>query len=324
MYTKLAQETLKTGETMEVGLVLAPDDDYGQQIRPLLGHKEEDWQYHIDQALTGKIEGLETRFYLGLLNGQAVCNIMTTEYGRTAILGHVYTVPEQRRKGACNRVMTYQMEDFRQRGGGLMYLGTGFDTPPYWIYHGFGFRSVFEGSGFMRYEHPEGFEEGKLFQPAETYVKDLEWRDWPRTNTVTARHDVGYLRSLSLGIFGPSNFEGTFVPYYRRLQQGRGGQAKLLETEHGAIVAMATLAPDSRWRGAVSLLDVFAHPSFLKDIPKLLSALEWPDRKVQCYVSVDARHKADLLRAEGFEHEATLSGQLSSNGRPLDVLVFAK
>ncbi|MFQ6097779.1 MAG: GNAT family N-acetyltransferase [Armatimonadota bacterium] len=324
MYTKLADETLKTGENMEVGVVLAPDDVYDDQIRPLLGHKGEDWRYHIDESLKGNIEGLETRFYLGLLNGQAICNIMTTEYAGAGILGHVYTLPEQRRKGACSKVMVHQMDDYRRRGGGLMYLGTGFDTPPYWIYHRFGFRSVYEGSGFMRYEHPEGFEDATLFRSGQTRVKDVEWRDWPRINTLTARHDVGYLRSLSLGVFGPSNFEGTFVPFFRRLTDGEAGQAKLLETEHEAIVAMATLRPDSRWRGSVYLLDVFAHPRFLDDVAALLAALEWPDRKVQCYVSADCPDKAELLESEGFRREATFTSQLLAADEPMDVLVLSR
>ncbi|HAA73566.1 TPA: hypothetical protein DCE37_00380 [Candidatus Latescibacteria bacterium] len=41
---------------------------------------------------------------------------------RVGLFGHVFTKPEERRKGAANALM----EDFRQRGGKALYLGTGY------------------------------------------------------------------------------------------------------------------------------------------------------------------------------------------------------
>ena len=89
----------------------------------------------------------KTRFYLGVIEGEAVGNIMTVEHGGIGILGHVYTLPEQRRKGIASRIMAAQMKDFQERGGRTLTLGTGFDSPAYWIYQGYGFRSIVEGSG---------------------------------------------------------------------------------------------------------------------------------------------------------------------------------
>lgn len=118
MYTPLAVKPLKTGEPLEIGVVLAPDETCAPLVKPLLGHKPGRFRWHIDCSFEpGRIQGLEPRYYLGLLDHRPICNIMTAEYEGMGILGHVFTVPEHRRKGACNLVMAEQMQDFRQRGG---------------------------------------------------------------------------------------------------------------------------------------------------------------------------------------------------------------
>ena len=52
--------------------------------------------------------------------------------------------------------MARQMEDFRNREGSALFLGTGYDTVPYYIYEEFGFESVEPGSGFMIYYAESG------------------------------------------------------------------------------------------------------------------------------------------------------------------------
>jgi hypothetical protein len=47
MYAKLSTDELKTGEPLEVGMVLCPDDDWVQRIIPFLWHKGEAWNAHL-------------------------------------------------------------------------------------------------------------------------------------------------------------------------------------------------------------------------------------------------------------------------------------
>ena len=70
MYTEIATETLKTGETLNVVCVMPPEATYQAQIVPFLGHKPDNYRAHIDAAFAGQCDDLETRFYLGLLDGQ--------------------------------------------------------------------------------------------------------------------------------------------------------------------------------------------------------------------------------------------------------------
>src|SRR5512140_111032 len=109
MVEKLGEEVLTSGELLEICVATAPDAALASGIADLLVHKHAEWQYHIASALRGETDRLETRFYLGLLNGAPVANIMITEQHGIGILGHVFTRPEHRRKGICRAVMTRQM-----------------------------------------------------------------------------------------------------------------------------------------------------------------------------------------------------------------------
>ena len=151
MYTPIADKILRTGESLEIGVVLAPDDHHAPLVRPILAHKSSNEQWHLDMVFAGRVGPLETRFYLGRLNDRSVCNIMVSEHDGIGILSHVYTVPEHRRKGIARLVMTEQMADFKARSGRYLTLSTGFDTHPYYLYQGFGFRSVVPESGHMKY-----------------------------------------------------------------------------------------------------------------------------------------------------------------------------
>jgi len=323
LYTKLSDAKLKTGENMEVGVILAPDGDFIDEMPKVLHHKGEPWLSHVSRALSGDIKGLETRFYVGQLDGHVVGNIMTVEYNHTGILGHVFTIPEQRRKHICSLIMAQQMADFRQRGGGILLLGTGYNSHPYWIYHSYGFRSLIEGSGFMRFSTDDDFE-AKFFAKANANVVDVEWKHWPAMNLLTSRHEIGVLRSLSLGSYGVSSFEGGFLHFMKRIED-RQIKAKLLESESGAVVGCIMLDQDRRWTSKTYILDMFVHPNFVPYYPELINSMELPDGKIQCYV--DSRspiNKMKSLEEAGFRQEALLKSQFIYNSEWLDVFVYSK
>lgn len=322
MYKKLSIQPLKTGESMEIGLVSAPDEAYADRIAAFLEHKGDPWNGHIAKALKEALDELETRFYVGKLGETIIANIMTVEYNRTGILGHVYTHPEHRRKGACKLLMAEQMKDFRTRGG-LLLLGTGYDSPPYWIYHSFGFRSLMEGSGMMRYATEDDFE-AQYFAPGKAEVVEVRWRDWPRLNALFSIQEGDFLRSVGWGLHGISSFEGGFLHLKKALEKDASYRAKLLASEHGAVVGCAALTKDSRWHGDVWLLDVFVHPNFASSTGQLLDALALPEGKIQCYADSRSAAKICTLEQAGFRQEAVFKEQIrADDGERLDVRVYA-
>lgn len=324
MYNKLGETVLKTNERMEVGVVTAPDEPHAEEVKQFLGHKGGNWEWHIERCVIESLDALETRFYVGKVDGSIITNIMTVEHQGIGILGHVFTMPDQRRKGACKGVMAYQMEDFRQRKGYALYLGTGYNSHPYYIYHSFGFESVFPESGFMKYYVDTDFEE-RYFAPAPTQTKPVEWHDWPKVTALSGIVGGEPLRSLIWNVYGPTNMEGGFLNFKHDLEtENLYEDAKLLITSDGAIVSWATVSRDTRWRPATAVLDLFFHPNFADEVTTLLTSVASPDTKVQCYVDSSAEQKAAILETAGFTCEGQLKNQFTYSGQAYDVLVFAR
>ncbi len=324
MYNKLGETLLKTKEQMEIGVIAAPDVSHAEEVKQFLGHKLGNYKWHIERCVTEVLDALETRFYVGKLNGNVITNIMTVEHEGIGILGHVFTLPNQRRKGACKAVMEYQMDDFRQRTGRALYLGTGYNSHPYHIYHSFGFESVFPESGFMKYHVNSSFEEC-YFAPAAAEPKPVEWHDWPKVTALSGIVGGDTLRSLTWNIYGPTNLEGGFLSFKHDLEvEGIYTDAKCIVTWDGAIVGWATISWDERWKPSSAVLDLFFHPNFADYVPDLLSALKFPQAKVQCYVDSNSDQKASILETARFNCEGRFRNQFAYNGQDYDVLVFAR
>jgi len=150
MYEALGEAVLKSGQSMAIGVITAPDAEWRERIVPFLGHKQEPYASHIRRSHAGPLDGLETRYYIGHLEGRVITEVMIAGARGAGILGHVYTLPEERRKGAYQAVMAAQMADMPRQGFQLLALGTGFNSPPYWIYHSYGFRGIAPGRGHSR------------------------------------------------------------------------------------------------------------------------------------------------------------------------------
>ena len=141
MYQQLDRITLKSGEAIQAGVVQGPDLDWAERVETLLGHKGPSWRWGNEQVLRTQT-GLDVFFYLLHRDGDPFANVMTIECRGVGLLGHVYTRPEDRRQGAAMQLMACLMDHFRQRGGQALFLGTGYDTPPYHIYRVNGFSGV--------------------------------------------------------------------------------------------------------------------------------------------------------------------------------------
>ncbi|MCY4436698.1 MAG: GNAT family N-acetyltransferase [Chloroflexi bacterium] len=304
MVRQLARVSLKSGERMHCLLIEEPEASWAEDVQRLLVHKRDHVHWHIARAIEGPLDELETRFYLGVVNGQAVGNIMTVEHDGIGILGHVFTSPEQRRKGIASHIMAAQMRDFQERGGRVLTLGTGFDSPPYWIYHGYGFRSIVEGSGAMWYwRQPE--QAAELWRAPITGVASPLWQHWPLVNLLCIQPGGDRLRLAARRLWGPRNFEGDFTQYKRDLESEDSTiVSRVLENEAGLVVGFASLEDDPLWGGTAALLDLVMHPTAWHAAGDLLDALPLASRPIFAYADHDSS-KNDVLRAHGFTQVAS-------------------
>lgn len=334
---------------MEIGVVECPDPVWAPRVAPLLGHKGPPWTSHIEAALQAPLDALETRFYLGLVEGQPITNVMIVgaraSGGRTSpaagILGHVYTVPEHRRKGAYSHLMAAQMAHTAGLGYRVLTLGTGFETPPYWIYHSFGFRTIDGTSGRMKWlADPDA--EQDWFRAGATRVRVLRWDDWPRAALLGFQPDEPaeeLPRSWALRLpQGHGSVEGSFLDLRRALPRespatleqaaqalgaGQRTAALMLETEHGAAAGWAILQPDELALRDAWRLDACVHPAFrgaAADLIAAAAALPGGAARVTAYTSTPDGYRAAALRAAGFDHVADLPGWLPRGGGSRETL----
>ena len=327
MYTELGTKALKSGETAIIARVQGADAYWGERIAPFLGHKDRATRWQIRETVIDDPGLLASYYYIAHLDGEVISNVATWEYLRAGILGHVYTAPAHRRKGAAQAVMALQMQDFHDRDGNALFLGTGYDTVPYHIYKGFGFDSVTLGSGFMHYyARSESTFEREYFAPGPTSVRDIDWRDWVGLVALFACSQGAWLRMFASGNIGRGSFEGEFIAFYREIKEFRISLGRVLEASGSkSLVGVVRLSPDPRFDDAVHTLDVHVHPAFEADMEKLIDSVDWPrSTKVQAYVGSDDLKKLESLRGAGFAVEAVFENQLQRGSESIDVTVLAR
>jgi len=323
LVTDLGAVILKSGEQARLLQIVAPEPAWTDRILPFLAHKGEPWMWPMKLALEEGIPGIRMTFFELVLGEDIIGNITTVDANGIGMLQHVFTNPDHRRKGICQLLMRAACDDFVARGGRAMYLGTGYESPAYWIYHSFGFRPI-EASGAMKWLPDAQFEQSH-FAPGATSARDVQWADWPALTALYQSEQGWYLRGLHFNHYGRSSYEGCFPTMQGQMEKGAITQVKVLVKDDRAVMGHAMLTTQYQWRGELYLLDFFVHPHFEGEAAKLLAAIAWPtDRKVQCYCDAGAAGRMAALEASGFEEEAVLKRQILKGDEWLDVLVYAR
>jgi len=322
--THLHTIKIKSGQELEIIRVAAPDAQWKEPIVEALQHKGESWVSTIQMTLEQSLEGVQCYYYLGLLDGEIVGNITSTEATEVGvgILGHVFTSPSHRRKGICTALMEALIGDFAARDGGAMTLATAHDSPAYHIYASFGFAGV-GTSGKMIWEAQPGFLDD-YFVAGPTEVTDISWPDWARLDLLYTIPGGSFLRGIYFTHYGISRYEDSFLRLSQLTTDTESAQSKVLMKPGGQVVGHALLVPDPRWQNHVWLLDLFVHPDFCPAAGELLTAIELPPgRKVQAYADSQSPEKVQLLEGAGFHQEAVLRNQIiNPEGQHLDVHIL--
>jgi len=328
MYQKIKDATLKTGESVEMGILMGANSDWSPRIEHLLGHKGEPWNWQIHECLTDPNLGIESRCHILSKGGRPFANICTFEANGVGIFGHVFTVPEERKKGAADLLNLAVMEDFRRRGGKALYLGTTYDSPAYHIYMKHGFVSVEPKSPYMVYaKEGQAVFEKAFFAAGPNVVEPLAFKHWPVLSALSMMQHPARLRILGMKITSASSTEGGVLELLKEADDTgepvRGQVAVLKST--GAPVAFACWYPEYYFSPAVVLLDVFYAPGFEDEAHKVIAALNLPnDRKIVCYSDSAWPQKGRVLEQLGFEAASTLRKHLKSGDTYLDVTMWSR
>jgi N-acetylglutamate synthase-like GNAT family acetyltransferase len=332
MYQTLGRVTLKTGESVEAGVVTCPDTEWADRILALLAHKNYLTTWQNKTALTQPLN-IETYFYVLHRDGIPFANITTVELSGVGIFGHVWTTEAERQKGASSSLMALQMAHFRERGGQALYLVTGFESTAYWMYQKMGFESIEAGSRYMAfYASTQAQFEENYFHANETEIQPFGWSCWPSSCALFAGSFPGLVRSAPLGLIGRMITEEPFLPllYDATLREQEHGlpRAKALRSvSSGAVLGLALWQWHPIWPD-VCLIDVYCHPDYWERAPELYQALTLPDaQRYLAYVDDGFMQKRDLLQSLGFHPTVTLKNYVATSALKnnfADVVVFEK
>ena len=328
MFHDLGRVSLKTGECVEIGCVQGPDLAWADRVEKLLGHKGEPWRAQNSQLLRNDV-GIEAYFYVLHRAGTPFANIMTVELNGVGILGHVWTNPEERRKGAIAALMARQMEDFRARGGRALFLGTGFNSPPYHIYEGFGFTGIEDHSGVMEYyATSKAAFESWYFADGAAEIEPLHWRHWPASPALFAGDHSGIVRCAPVKLSGRHSTEGYLLGMLRERAHDDPPRAVALRlAETTAVAGLAAWGLDPIWRDAC-LVDVYCHPRYWNRANDLLDALPLSTcARYIAYADASCPQKEEALLRAGFHVVAHLPRWVAAdaaNSARVDVSVLER
>ncbi len=324
MYTPIEKVTLKTNEELDIAIITGPEPEWKNRICSLLWHKGYPWTYHIEKALNGTIPDLDTRFYIGVVDSQAVANICLFEHEQVALLAHVYTRPEFRQRGIARHLNRVVMDDFRNRGGKAMTLGTDYDTHPFRLYESFGFKEILPEAGNMTCEIEPGSQENAFSPGRSVSVHDQRWSDWPHLNLLYHQTGGDWFRSVRHKLFKPVSYEGPFLAEHVEVEKSMV-LAKTMVTDEGTAVGNLVCGSDPLWGNDICLLDFHLHENYVNQSTALLKEFSCTRKKVLSYARSDT-YKEESLREAGFNREGAFS-QLVEDGRTgerYDVVILSR
>jgi hypothetical protein len=317
MWNEIGAVTLKTGRAMRICMVKTPNQFHDNNIASFLSHLNELWLWQLDLTIRGKLDELESRFYLGLFEDEIISNVSTWEYRSIGIVGHLFTIKNRRGEGACTALMKAVIHDFYYRGGKVL-IG-GFNPSSYPIAERLGFKSLVGKSEVMHLDlHPDF--ERDYFRAERVFFRDTMWKDWPGVSLLFGIKEGWRLRSMKHKIFGPFDYEDSFLEDMKEKIKALT-VAKVLTTERGNIVGYATLTSKHRLKDSFLLLDFFVHPSNPNFADSMLKAMKFPKGKIRCFVELDNDEKRDILRRQGFRKKP-VQKRIKRDGETVDIIAM--
>jgi len=339
----LPEAQLKSGETMQIRRVLAPDEEWGEALLHFLyvrrpDHTNSNWHHNCIRVLAGDYaEVSHDVFFAGLLAGEIVG---TSWYGApkdtldVATYGRIITREDHRRKGIAAALCALPVEEFRSLGGQAVYLGTGRTNPARFIYEKLGFEHynyVEEAGTIMRLVfsgEPEKFE-AEYYRPGcETYLRPLHGGDLPRVE-VLYNLPLWAVKDSSQGIIYSVPCEGQFFDILTQVEKpGEGGM--VLVTEPGErLMGMAYTAKAPGWQAGqthLRYLEFLVHPNYTEHGRELVLGVE-KRSAAEVFVARVAQTDEDkiaIVEQAGYRQVGRLAKAVRSEQAASDLLLYQK
>lgn len=339
------QERLASGETLAVEVRLneefgptpenaAVRDFITQPDRPWFSIAEREWLWHV---LRGDfVSSSFDAVFVGRLDGQIVGALWYATHidaPAVGVFGYVLTAPAHRGKGVSSALTGIAVRHFTDRGGRLMYLGTGNPIARH-VYEKYGFRDY--NGHVMRLstsaEGPAALDRRYFSAQGDVYVREAVPGDYARLTALYVSPDTWFTRDFREGLFNDpthpqSRCNSCWAAIALRKRSAADSQF-VMETSSGAIVGAATLtqggAPTVEHQAEVELL---VHPNWRKQCGKLLAELLKHARQagiqsLMCLTASCDGDKISLLNDANFAVDAVLSEHFRVGTKRFDLLIL--
>lgn len=316
MYTKLRDIALKSGETVECGLVSTPEEAWAGRLEALLVHKGGIWNWQNSEVLRTQT-GLDGRYYLLHRGGVPFANVCIFGLAGVGILGHVWTKPEERRKGASDLLMKVAMGDFAARGGKALFLGTDAGSVAHGIYLQHGFADVDTAGHMVWYADGRAAFEKAWFAAGPAEVERLTWRHWPAAAPLFLQPGPGVVRCAPLRMFWQDLVEGPLLPAIqaegKRAAESQAPAAVVLRAASTqAVLGLALWQWDPVWP-ETCMVDVFCHATQWGRAGELLAGLTLPPcRRRVAFGDATCPAKQAALEAAGYARIAAFQNGIAA------------
>ncbi len=292
---------------------------------------------HLDGALRGThAEVARDCFFVGWIGDEPVGSAY---YGTAAstpeigLLAYVITEAAHRGRGICTILTRAAVSHFVDAGGVCLHLGTSNPIA----------RNIYEGCGFrdynghvMRYLGPN--ESGDSFDAAyfawagAARVRRGHWGDLARVGMLYVAPHRWLIKDYPQRIYShPAILHqrcGSILPSMMVNATGGKGGLWVLENPAGRIVGTATATRlDNEAQGHAPVLDFLTAPSYVDQAANLLLAATKAQsaagaEQVRVFIASCDDEKAGLARDVGFQHEATLAGQIQAGTDRHDLDIY--
>ena len=279
-------------------------------------------------------------FFVGERDGKIVgtlwyCTPATCR--EIAYMGEVATEEKQRRKGIATSLLEVAIEVFKSDGGRAIYITNLCPNAPHRIYRRLGFQAY--GYGLITYggivrltlnERSEDFERDYYEYDPNTSIRSVNWGDLPHFIALLNYPHPWIVRAHNFGLIGPGVFDElgrSFMNFMKTLKEGN--ICLVLEDSNKRMVGTAySSSLRARSQSHVKTVDFLVHPNYFTEAAELLKMLlqELSDEKVkklQAYAAAPDRSKMQILKACGFNKEATMPDQLQIGSKKIDLEIYS-
>jgi len=315
---------------IEIQELALPQD--GMDLVALLWHKGPPWVEDIRRRIRGEVAGADDRFFAAFCQRRMVATAWYTVAEcdpKLGLIGHIYTLPEYRRRGISLRLVKAAMAGFRERGGQVMQL---FTSTPYTVpvYERLGYENLYasrvyhETDWAMRYPAGCGDLVASWFRPSPCRIRPLVGGDLPQYSLLYNLEHESVLKDWAQSIGLGLEAEFAMINSLEKTSKGEG-VCLVLQNEQTIVGIASLMRADFPHHSHVAAVDFYVSPEFAPKAAELLDAClarrEELGAEIVYAMRVD-EHKRGVFERLGFRTKAVLPRHYKVRDRYFDCELF--